>query len=94
MIRPNIKPIVVENNGVRQTYLDNLKCDIHYVNNNMIYYWYKGQNELLDIKEVIEKYNIKDEDIVIKLTDDKLLNLNFINFVKKILTITMHLLNF
>ena len=50
----NIKPIVVENNGVRQTYLDNLKCDIHYTNNNMIYYWHKGQNELLDIKEVIE----------------------------------------
>ena len=79
-----IKPIIVENNGVRQTYLDNLKCDIFYTNNNMINYKHKGGNELLDIKEVINQYNIKDEDIIIKLTGRyKLLNLNFINFVKK-----------
>ena len=79
----NIKPIIVENNGVRQTFLDNLKGDIFYTNNNMINYKHKGENELLDIKEVIKKYNIKDEDIIIKLTGRyKLLNLNFINFVK------------
>tara|TARA_B110000977_G_C10938073_1_gene439754 strand:+ start:128 stop:748 length:621 start_codon:yes stop_codon:yes gene_type:complete len=79
----NIKPIIVENNGVRQTYLDDLKCDIYYTNNNMIHYNHKGVNELLDIKEVINQYNIKDEDIIIKLTGRyKLLNLNFINFVK------------
>ena len=79
----NIKPIIVENNGVRQTYLDDLKCDICYTNNNMIKYKHKGQNELLDIKQVINQYNIKDEDIIIKLTGRyKLLNLNFINFVK------------
>lgn len=80
----DIKPIIVENNGVRQTYLDDLKCDICYTNNNMINYNHKGENELLDIKEVINQYNIKDEDIIIKLTGRyKLLNLNFINFVKK-----------
>ena len=79
----NIKPIIVENNGVRQTYLDDLKCDICYTNNNMIKYKHKGQNELLDIKQVINQYNIKDEDIIIKLTGRyKLLNLNLINFVK------------
>lgn len=79
----NIKPIIVENNGVRQTFLDDLKCDICYTNNNMINYKHKGENELLDIKEVIDQYNIKDEDIIIKLTGRyKLLNLNFINFVK------------
>ena len=79
----NIKPIIVENNGVRQTYLDDLKCNICYTNNNMIEYKHKGQNELLDIKQVINLYNIKDEDIIIKLTGRyKLLNLNFINFVK------------
>jgi hypothetical protein len=79
----NIKPIIVENNGVRQTYLDDLNCDIYYTNNNMIHYNHKGVNELLDIKEVINQYNIKDEDIIIKLTGRyKLLNLNFINFVK------------
>ena len=32
----NIKPIIVENNGLRQTYLDNLNCDICYTNNNKI----------------------------------------------------------
>jgi len=49
----------------------------------MINYKHKGENELLDIKEVINQYNIKDEDIIIKLTGRyKLLNLNFINFVK------------
>jgi hypothetical protein len=79
----NIKPIIVENNGVRQTFLDDLKCDICYTNNNMIDYNHKGENELLDIKEVINHYNIKDEDIIIKLTGRyKLLNLNFINLVK------------
>jgi hypothetical protein len=79
----NIKPIIVENNGTRQTYLDNLKCDICYTNNNILQYNHKGENELLDIKEVINKYNIKDNDIIIKLTGRyKLLNLNFINLIK------------
>ena len=32
----SIKPIIVENNGLRQTYLDNLKCDIVYTNNNVL----------------------------------------------------------
>ena len=78
---PKIKPIIVENNGIRETYLDNLKCDIFYTNNNQNFH--KAGNELLDIKDVINQYNIKDEDIIIKLTGRyKLLNLNFINFVK------------
>jgi hypothetical protein len=79
----NIKPIIVENNGLRQTYLDNLKCDVFYTHNNNNNYKHKGENELLDIKEVINKYNIKDDDIIIKLTGRyKLLNLNFISLVK------------
>jgi len=80
---PNIKPIIVENNGVRQTFLNNLRCDVCYTNNNIIDYNHKGENELLDIKEVINRYNIKDDDVIIKLTGRyKLLNLNFINLVK------------
>lgn len=80
----NIKPIIVENNGLRQTFLDNLKCDVFYTDNNNNNYEHKGENELLDIKEVINKYNIKDDDIIIKLTGRyKLLNLNFISLVKK-----------
>ena len=79
----NIKPIIVENNGWRQTFLDDLNCDICYTNNNLIDYKHKGENELLDIKEVINRYNIKDDDTVIKLTGRyKVLNLNFINIVK------------
>lgn len=83
----SIKPIIVENNGLRQTFLDDFKCDVIYTNNNNINFNYKGDNkgaiELLDIKEVINRYKIPDDDIIIKLTGRyKLLNLNFINLVK------------
>jgi hypothetical protein len=80
----NMKPIIVENNGFRQTYLDDLNCDICYTNNNNIHFKHKGQNELFDIKEVIQRYKIKDDDIIIKLTGRyRLLNSTFINLVKK-----------
>jgi len=80
----DIKPIIVENNGLRQTFLDDLKCDVCYTDNNKVNYDHKGENELLDIKEVIERYQIKDDDTIIKLTGRyRLLNLNFINLVKK-----------
>lgn len=79
----DIKPIIVENNGLRDTYLNNFNCDIIYTNNNFYNFIHKGYNELLDIKEVIDKYNIQDDDIVIKLTGRyKLLNIDFINIVK------------
>ena len=78
-----IKTIIVENNGFRNTYLDNLNCDVVYTDNNKKNHIHKGVNELLDIKEVINQYNIQDDDIIIKLTGRyKLLNLNFINLVK------------
>jgi len=64
----NIKPIIVENNGFRSTYLDNLGCDILYTNNNDLQTPHKGVNELQDIKDVIDKYNIQDDDMIIKLT--------------------------
>jgi hypothetical protein len=63
-----IKPIVVENNGLRNTYLDELGCDILYTNNNNLETPHKGVNELQDIKDVIEKYKIQDDDMIIKLT--------------------------
>ena len=78
-----IKPIIVENNGLRQTYLDDLNCDVCYTTNNEINFKEKAGNELLDIKEVINKYKIADDDFIIKLTGRyKLLNLHFINLVK------------
>lgn len=77
-----IKVIVVENNGFRKTFLDDLKCDICYTDNNKFNFKHKGENELLDIKHVINQYKIQDDDIVIKLTGRyKLLNLDFINLV-------------
>jgi hypothetical protein len=74
-----ITPIIVENNGKRETYLDNFYNGINtvrgetpvkvlYTENNKYQFKSKGINELLDIKEVIEKYNIQDDDIIIKLT--------------------------
>ena len=80
----SIKPIIVENNGIRQTYLDDFKCDICYTNNNKFNFSHKGENELLDIKEVINQFSIQEDDIIIKITGRyKLLNLNFINVVKE-----------
>lgn len=79
----DIKPIIVENNGLRQTYLDDLNCDICYTDNNILNFSHKGGNELVDIKEVINRYNIQDDDVIIKLTGRyRLLNLDFINLVK------------
>ena len=79
----SIKVIVVENNGKRQTYFDDLNCDVFYTNNNNFNLQHKGVNELLDIKEVINAYNIEDDDTIIKLTGRyKLLNSNFINLIK------------
>lgn len=62
-----IKLIVVENNGPKDTYLNNLGCDIVYTNNNKTLFS-KGTKELVDIQEVLRQYNIKDDDTVIKLT--------------------------
>ena len=78
----SLHPIIVENNGNRKTFLDNLKCDIVYTKNNCHNLKHKGGNELLDIKTVINTYNIDDNDTIIKLTGRyKIMNLDFINLV-------------
>lgn len=69
----DIIPIIVENNGKRETYLDrfyhyNSHVKVFYTNNNTYSFKSKGINEFMDIKEVIEKYGIEENDIVIKLT--------------------------
>jgi len=84
--KDKIKPIIVENNGKRETYLDGLSqtknCDVIYTDNNQHYFPHKGVNELLDIKHIIQKYNIEDNDTIIKLTGRyKLLNSSFLNSV-------------
>jgi hypothetical protein len=69
-----ITPIIVENNGKRETYLDHFyhhhrqHVKVFYTDNNRKQFKSKGVNELLDIQEVIEKYGIEDDDIIIKLT--------------------------
>ena len=80
---PNcIKPIIVENNGCRSTYLDNLCDNIFYTDNNKIKQVHKGITELNDIKDTIKQYNIQDEDIVIKLTGRySILNDSFFNLI-------------
>jgi hypothetical protein len=80
---PLIKPIIVENNGQRQTFLDDLNCDVFYTDNNKKDFEHKGENELLDIKDVINNYNIQDDDVIIKLTGRyKILTMNFLESVK------------
>lgn len=79
----HIVPIIVENNGLRQTYLDQFDCDILYTNHNQKKNKYKGVNELLDIKEVISHYQIQDDDMIIKLTGRyKLFDLSFISLIE------------
>lgn len=67
-IEDGIIPIIVENNGKRKTILDNFWIDVHYTENNKKTFKHKGMNELMDIKSVIEEFNIQDDDIIIKLT--------------------------
>lgn len=64
----DIKTIIVENSCDNSSYLDDLGCDVVYTKSNNQNYNHKGVNELNDIKHVIRKYDIKDDDIVIKLT--------------------------
>jgi hypothetical protein len=85
-----IKPIVVENNGLRETYLDNFyhhqqqHVKVFYTENNKLNFKSKGINEFMDIKEVIERYGIEDDDIIIKLTGRyRMLSTSFFDTVIK-----------
>jgi len=50
-----MKAIIVENSGIKESYLDNLNCNILYTNNNKTERThFKAPNELLDIKQVIK----------------------------------------
>lgn len=68
-----IQPIIVENNGESTIFLDEFKHNnetvpVLYTYNNMRSINNKGMIELLDIKAVIDYYNIKDTDMIIKLS--------------------------
>jgi hypothetical protein len=67
-VSDKIKPIIIENNGKRVTFLNDFGIDVHYTENNSKSFKHKGINELIDIKSAILAYDIKDDDIVIKIT--------------------------
>jgi|688.fasta_scaffold151071_2 hypothetical protein len=68
LLPDGVKAIVVENNGLRETCLDDLGCDVLYTDGNFNTYIHKGVNEMNDIHSVIKHYGIEDEDMIIKLT--------------------------
>jgi hypothetical protein len=68
-----ITPIIVENNGKRDTYLDHFvhggkPVRVIYTTNNYITCNNKSTIEMMDIKEVIHEGNIQGIDTIIKLT--------------------------
>jgi hypothetical protein len=80
---PNVQVIIVENNGPRKTFLDDLGFEVFYTINNRLNTTNKGIKELYDICQCIEKYNIGDEDFIVKLTGRYVLTDNspFMNIV-------------
>lgn len=86
----NAKIVIVENNGPRYTYLDGLKEELFYTNNNMLPVcnngYTKGYKELHDVFDCINKYNIQDSDLIVKITGRYFLNddSNFMNVLQKI----------
>lgn len=69
----SITPIIVENNGKRDTYLDHFfhgdkPVHVIYTTNNRTKCNNKSTIEMMDIKEVIREGNIQGNDTIIKLT--------------------------
>jgi hypothetical protein len=78
LLPKNITPIIVENSMAGESYLDVFRSEVLYTHDNsrMIegdLILHKGSREILDIRKVIEKYDIKDEDMIIKITGRYLL---------------------
>jgi len=65
---PDIKPIIVENNGDKDTYLNDIDCEVLYTNNNSIDTEHKGINEMIDIQDTIKHLSANDDDMIIKIT--------------------------
>jgi hypothetical protein len=64
----NYQIIIVENNGLRKTYLDDLGCTVYYTNNNSLPTNNKGYKELQDILDTITIFDIKNTDFIVKMT--------------------------
>lgn len=72
----NIKVVIVENNGLRSTFLNNFPCDILYTENNKIPTINKGIKELKDIFDCIDYFKINDDDFIVKITGRYILEHN------------------
>lgn len=84
----NCKIIIIENNGVRNTFLDKLGCDVYYTSNNFLPTKNKGIKELQDVKDCIKYYNIEDNDFIVKMTGRYILHNNseFMRIIKNLFT--------
>jgi hypothetical protein len=69
---PDVKIVIVENNGNSNTYLnifnEKFNIPILYTSFNKHNFYHKGFAELYDIKAVIKQFDIKDDDMIIKMT--------------------------
>lgn len=64
----NYKIVIVENNGNTNTFLNELGCDVLYTHSNFLPIYNKGTKELMDVFECIKRFNIQDDDFVVKMT--------------------------
>lgn len=74
---PSIKPIIIENRALSPSYLDNFfykgrnHVKVFYTSTMYSYenrYKNRYIDEIVDIQEIIDRYGIEDDDIIIKLT--------------------------
>jgi hypothetical protein len=72
----NYKIIIVENNDQRETFLNDLECDVYYTANNFLPIQNKGYKELQDVFDCIKKYSINDTDFIVKMTGRYILHDN------------------
>jgi len=85
---PNTKIIILENNNnTSTTFLDEFDVDVLYTDNNLtINTKNKGLKEYNDILSCINKYDINDDDFIVKITGRYNIkdNSNFINELMKL----------
>jgi hypothetical protein len=83
------KIIIVENNGNRNTFLEDLGCIVYYTNNNSLSTINKGYKELQDVLDCITYFDIKDDDFIVKITGRYFLDNDseFMSVLKNINTI-------
>ena len=84
-VNNDYKIIIVENNGLRDTFLNEIHDCILYTKNNYLNTSNKGNKELMDIRDVIKEYNIQDNDMIVKITGRYIVqdNSDFFNYLDK-----------